>query len=82
MSMQKLLGSFFCLGVGLLAILGPAALTARAQDVPPPPPADPDGVPPAYNAPAANDDPNVEVMTRGPIHEAYAVPFRRAKPPA
>jgi hypothetical protein len=63
--------------VVLLAILGPAASAARAQDVPPPPPVDPNGIPPGYANGAAADqpDPNVQVLTRGPVHEAYAVPL-------
>ncbi|MGA2619041.1 MAG: hypothetical protein ABSF26_15645 [Thermoguttaceae bacterium] len=42
---------------------------ARAQDVPPPPPMDPNG------AAIAQSDPNAEVLTRGPVHEAYAAPL-------
>ena len=57
------------MSIGLLAILGPLMSLARAQDVPPPLPVDPNAM--AAPAPA---DPNVEVMTRGPVHEAYAVP--------
>ena len=77
MSIRKLSVTFCWLGVGLLAILGPAVMISRAQDVPPPLPVDPNAVPPAYaNPPAAEqNDPNAEVMTRGPIHEAYAVPL-------
>ena len=29
----------------------------------------------APTAPAAPTDPNAEVLTRGPVHEAYAVPL-------
>ncbi len=53
---------------GFLAILGAAWSVTRAQDMPPPLPVDPNAAAPA---PA---DPNVEVMTRGPVHEAYAMP--------
>ena len=52
-------------------------MPVHAQDVPPPPPMDPNAVLPA---PAA-DDPNVEVMTRGPVHEAYAVPVSAGQTP-
>jgi hypothetical protein len=52
--------------ITLLAVFGIAG--ARAQDYPPPVPSDPNAAP----APA---DPNAEVMTRGPVHEAYAVPI-------
>ena len=57
---------------GCLAILCSALPLARAQDIPPPLPVDPNAAAPA---PA---DPNVEVMTRGPVHEAYAVPVNSA----
>ncbi len=54
-----------------LAMIALVAGKARAQDVPPPPPpTDPNAA--AVADPAA--DPNVEVLTRGPVHEAYAAP--------
>jgi hypothetical protein len=60
--------------MGLLAVFGALLSLAPAQDVPPPPPVDPnraaidwgDGTPASAGA---------EVMTRGPVHEAYAVPI-------
>ena len=59
--------------IGCLAILGLAMSKARAQDVPPPLPVDPNAYP---SAPApAQSDPNAEVLTRGPVHEAYAAPL-------
>jgi hypothetical protein len=54
-------------GISVLAFFGPTWPAAMAQDVPPPLPVDPNAAP----APA---DPNAEVLTRGPVHEAYAVP--------
>ena len=60
--------------MAVLATLGPAWSAARAQDVPPPLPVDPNA---AYAAPApaqTQADPNAEVLTRGPVHEAYAAP--------
>ena len=57
-----------------LAILGLGISKASAQEVPPPLPADPNAAyapDPAAPAPA---DPNAEVLTRGPVHEAYAAP--------
>ena len=57
-------------GIGLLSMpLGLLMSVACGQDVPPPLPMDPNGA-----APAAPSDPNVQVLTRGPVHEAYAVP--------
>lgn len=57
--------------IGFLAILGPGLSAAYAQDVPPPLPMDPNA---AAVAPAPSD-PNAEVLTRGPVHEAYAAPL-------
>jgi len=69
MKPQKLSVAFRCLrSLGWLALLGPLMSLARADDIPPPPPADPNG------AAAGQSDPNVEVLTRGPVHEAFAVP--------
>ncbi|MGA2254101.1 MAG: YXWGXW repeat-containing protein [Thermoguttaceae bacterium] len=78
MGIRKLLVAFLWLsGIGLLAMLGAVISVAQAQDVPPPLPAGPGGaVPVDPNGVAAGQpDPNGEVMTRGPIHEAYAVPL-------
>lgn len=58
-------------GVGLLALAGwlTRGFPVAAQDLLPPPPG------PALTPPAqAGGDANVEVLTRGPIHEAYAMP--------
>ena len=55
------------LGTGGLVIVSlTLAKRADGDEVPPPPT-------PGSNA-TATADPNVEVMTRGPVHEAYAVP--------
>ncbi|MGO9108520.1 MAG: YXWGXW repeat-containing protein, partial [Thermoguttaceae bacterium] len=87
--------AFRWLNIGLLASLAPLISAARAQDVPPPLPVDPNAGSAGYSsatpadgysnpapaggysnpAPAEQSDPNVEVMTRGPVHEAYAVPL-------
>ena len=69
MSTRKLSIAFRWLrGIGLLVLLGPLMSMARGQGIPPPPLPDPNGVA------AGQSDPNVEVMTRGPVHEAFAVP--------
>lgn len=65
--------SVLLLGVVCLAVIGPRLSKAQLPDVPPPP-ADPNA---AYAAPATGqpaDDPNIDVQTRGPVHEAYAAP--------
>ena len=68
MATRKLFIAFgWLLGAGWLATVGLLMSKALADDVPPPPPVD-------SNMAAAATDPNVEVMTRGPVHEAYAVP--------
>lgn len=56
--------------LGLVVVLAAAISAARGQDVPPPPPMGPYAAP----APSAPADPNAEVLTRGPVHEAYAMP--------
>jgi len=64
-------------GIGLLAMLGIVVSATDAQDVPPPVPTDPNQAvsgDPNVAAPA-QADPNGEVLTRGPVHEAYAVPL-------
>jgi hypothetical protein len=91
--------AFHRFSFGLAASLALLVALARAQDVPPPLPVDPNNSAAAYpsanpsggystpgyanpapaggyanQAPADQSDPNVEVMTRGPVHEAYAVP--------
>src|SRR5262249_2984344 len=55
-------------GLGL-TVFGPWMSMACAQEVPPPPPPMDAGA-----AVPGQADPNVEVMTRGPVHEAYATP--------
>ena len=68
MGTRKLFIAFgWFVAAGWLATVGLAMSKALADDVPPPPPVD-------SNTAAAATDPNVEVMTRGPVHEAYAVP--------
>ena len=77
MDVRKLSVAFRWLScIGLLAILGTIMSVAGGQDVPPPLPMDPNGAPSGNpnGAAAVQSDPNVEVMTRGPVHEAYAVP--------
>jgi hypothetical protein len=70
MGIQRLLMAFLR-GVCAVVYLGMMATAVYGQDAPPPPPpapADP-------NVGAADQpDPNVQVMTRGPVHEAFAVP--------
>ena len=62
-------------GVGLLAMFGQMGSAARADEVPPPLPMAPNGAAVGDpNGAAGQSDPNVEVLTRGPVHEAYAVP--------
>ncbi len=65
---------FFPCRVGFLAlvVLGPMLAATTAQPVPPPPPMDPNAASPDDLAAPANA--NIEVMTRGPVHEAYATP--------
>ncbi len=63
--------------IGCVAILGSVLSVALAQDVPPPPPMDPNAVAPA----PAQSDPNAEVLTRGPVHEAYAAPLGAGQTP-
>ena len=71
MSTRKSFGlNGWLLFAGGLAMLGIAKV--QAQDMPPPPP-QPAG-PNMAADPAESNDPNVQVMTRGPVHEAYAMP--------
>ena len=71
-----------CTGIVLAALIGVGwaisglSTHLAAQQVPPPPPPDAD-TPPALNAPgtpapAAADQSGGEVLTRGPLHEAFA----------
>jgi hypothetical protein len=70
------------LGCACIAVIGPTVAVsftqaAFAQDAPPPPaPTDPNNMA-AAQQPA--EDPNVEVMTRGPVHEAYAMPVSQGQ---
>ena len=70
MSRKSLCMFALSLGVACLAVIGPRLSNAQLPDVPPPP-ADPNAAP-APTQPA--EDPNIEVQTRGPVHEAYAAP--------
>jgi hypothetical protein len=63
--------SLLALGWAILAICLGQGLPAYGQPAPPPPPVPAEA---AGNPAAANADPNVEVLTRGPVHEAYATP--------
>jgi len=58
-----------------MVLLGSLLSVAVAQDVPPPLPPDPNGAVAGDPNPSAQPDPNGEVLTRGPVHEAYAVPL-------
>ena len=73
-------------GAALLALAGWVIHDGSilAQDVPPPPPAPPsaaDSTPQPVESPTAANDPNVEVLTRGPVHEAYALPVGNGATP-
>ncbi len=69
------------LGWACLVVVGPAVGRSFAQDAPPPPPApgDPNGMAAPVPAGAPAEDPNVQVMTRGPVHEAYAMPVTQGQ---
>ena len=68
------------LGWVCLAVAGATVTRTFAQDAPPPPlPADPNGIAAQAPAGAAAEDPNVQVMTRGPVHEAYAMPVTQGQ---
>ena len=68
------------LGWACLFVVGPVINVGFAQDAPPPPaPADPNNMAAAGPVGAPAEDPNVQVMTRGPVHEAYAMPVTQGQ---
>jgi WXXGXW repeat (2 copies) len=69
--------SAILLGVALTVSMGGGLLLARGQDPPPTPSPAPDAPDPQAGqapAPGQADDQSPQVMTRGPIHEAFATP--------
>lgn len=61
------------LGASICAYESGILRQAGAQDAPPPPSFDPDNAPRGEVPPPVPDE-EIEVMTRGPVHEAFATP--------